>query len=115
MISENEVRVRRNHHLRICPIVAEVAEHIRFFQLIPIYIHAAFLNTNVIARHADYALDVALARIAGISENDNIAPVDGLPVIDELVDEDALLVVETGHHAGSLNLYRLIHEDDDEN
>src|SRR5438477_43078 len=59
-------------------------------------------------------LDVALGGIARVAENDDVAALDGLPAVDELVDEDAFLVVERGHHARAFHLHRLVEEDDDE-
>src|SRR5437588_8368094 len=57
---------------------------------------------------------VALRGIPGIAEDDDVAALDRLPPVHELVDEDALLVVERGHHAGALHLHGLVQEDDDE-
>ena len=38
----------------------------------------------------------------------------GLQLVDELVDEDALLVLERGHHTGAFHLNRLVEKDDEE-
>ena len=56
----------------------------------------------------------ALRRVARIAEHHDVAALDRLQPVDELVDENAFLVVERRHHAGAFDLYRLVQEDDDE-
>src|SRR5260370_33277258 len=74
--------------------------------------HAAVVNFYRIARQADDAFDVTLRRIVGEPEDDDVAAFNLwrpaiLVVIDELVDEDALAVVQARQHPRAFHFHRL--------
>ena len=73
-----------------------------------------YKRQDVVAGNTDHALDVALRSVSRIAEDDDVAALDRLPTIHELVDEDALLVLEAGHHAGAFHLHRLVEKDNNE-
>ena len=77
-------------------------------------IDAAVVDADVVSGNADDALDETLGGIEGIAEDDDVAAVNGLDAIDELVDEDVFLVGEGGHHAGAFDFHRGVEEHDDE-
>ena len=68
----------------------------------------------VLLGDSDDALDIALAGIVGVTEDDDVSAIDAFVAIDEFVDEDSFLIAESGHHAGAFYLHRLINEYDDE-
>src|ERR1700737_1329429 len=47
-------------------------------------------------------------------KDDDVAALDRLQLVNKLIDEDSLLVLETGKHAGAFDANRLIKEDDKE-
>src|SRR5262249_12870491 len=81
-------------------------------QRLVVDINLAVNDANMVARHSDYPLDVALGGIERVVEDNDVATLNGLKLIDELVYENALLVLQTGEHAGALHLYWLIEKDD---
>ena len=114
MVAKNEETARRNRDLRIGAGIGVVGGDIVFFDRIAIHVDGSIVDADAVTGDADDALDVALGRVAGIAEHDDVSAGDRLPTIDELIDEDALLIFQTGHHAGAFDLHRLIKEDDDE-
>jgi len=76
-------------------------------------VNDAVANFHRFSRKADDAFDKRLGAIEGIPEDDDVAAVDGLKAVDELIDEDALLIGKKRGHAGSFDLYGLIEENDD--
>src|SRR6202044_1920909 len=96
--------------------IAKLRRHVIFNQRLPVDDHLALLHFHAIARHSDDALDVAFAGIARKPEDHSIAAIDvaKMEAVDKLVDEDALLIVERGHHAGALHLHRLVDKQYDE-
>src|SRR5216684_2325926 len=113
-ISEDEETIRRNHNFTIGAGIGVIARNIVFVERLAVHIDLAVFDADTVAGNSDNALDVTLRSIARIAEDDDIAALDGLPAIDELVDEDPLLVFEAGHHAGAFNLHRLVEKDNDE-
>src|ERR1700682_2207560 len=114
MVAEDEEAVRRNHDSSIRAGVRVIAGDVVFVERLAVHIDLATLDANPVACNSDDALDVALRSVARIPEDDDVAALDGLPAIDKLVDEDALLVFEAGHHTGAFNLHRLVEKDNDE-
>src|ERR1035441_6199838 len=114
MIAQHEETLRRNYHLVERPGIRVIAGHIVFVERLAVYIHLTVINADVIPGNSDDALDVALRRVARIAEDHDVATVNRLPAIDELVDENPLLIFESRHHARALNLYGLVEKDDDE-
>ena len=70
-------------------------------------------DANVISRQANHALNETLRRITRITEYHDISALDRLNAINELVDEDAFLIIQRRHHADALDLDRLIKEHND--
>lgn len=77
-------------------------------------VNLSFDDADAITRHANHALDVALRRIERIVEDHDVAALDRLELVNEFVDEDALLVLEPRQHACALNAHRLIEKHDEE-
>src|SRR5215470_6157451 len=114
MIAEDEVAARRHYDFGVGPLVGIGRRDVVLDHWLFVYVYLPRVNANLVAGNADHALDVALGRVAGIAEDHDVAALDRFPAVDELVDEDALLVVEGRHHAGAFNLHRLVQKDDDE-
>src|SRR6266478_5519566 len=106
MVSEDEEAIRRNHDFAIRAGVRVIGGNIVFVERLAVHIDLPVFDADAVAGNSDDALDVALRSVARIAEDDDVAALDGLPAIDELVDEDPLLVFEPGHHASALNLHR---------
>src|SRR6266567_2630731 len=114
MVAEYEETMGRDRHLRIRPRICIRRRNVVLVQRLIVHVDLAAINADAVARHPDHALDVALGGIARIAEDHNIPTLDRFQPVYKLVDEDSFLVVERGHHAGSLNFHRLVEEDDDE-
>ncbi len=114
MVAEHEVRIGRDHNIRIRAIVLVHSRDVIFDQQLPVEINAAIHDSDMIAGDTNHALNKALLRIPRIAEDDDVATLDGLNSIDELVNENALLVIKRRHHAGALDLHRLVKENNDE-
>ena len=114
MIAHHVIAVGRQHQRRHRPRIAEPRRHIRLRQQPAVHIHPTFINAQSIAGPRDHALDVTLLRIARVIEHHYIAAADLLEVIRKLVDEDAILVLQTRQHAGALYPHRLVEKRDDE-
>ena len=69
---------------------------------------------DTVAGQRDHPLDVALFRVARIVEDHHVAAMDGRDVVDELVDEEAVVVLQARQHAGAFHAHRLVEEHDDE-
>src|ERR1700693_857238 len=111
MITQHEVAVARNDELRIGTTVGIVAWHIVFVESFSVDIDLPFHDVNPVPRNSNNALDVTFRGVARVAEYNNVAALDGLPAIDKLVDKDALLIFEAGHHADAFNLHRLVEKD----
>ena len=77
-------------------------------------IHSPAVDAEGVAGESDDALDVALGVVAGIEEDDDVAAVDGLETIGELVDEEAILILQAREHASAFDADGLVEEEDDE-
>src|SRR6202451_2054757 len=98
VIAQHEVGIGRNDRLRIRSRIGVNRGNVIFIHGLVVHIQLAAINADAVSTHSDYALDVALRRIAGIAKHDNVAALNGLQAIDEFVDEDAFLVGQRGHH-----------------
>src|SRR5208283_737589 len=114
MVAEDKEAMRRNHHFAKGAGVGVIVRNIVFVEGFAVHVDLAVLDADAVACDSDNALDVALRRVARIAEDHDVPALDGLPTIDELVDEDPLLVFEAGHHAGAFHLHRLVEKDNDE-
>src|ERR1700674_4567335 len=114
MVAQDEIAVARNDDFTIRAGVGVVAGYIVFVEGLAVHVDLAILDANPVAGNANNALDVAFRGVARVAEYNNVAALDRLPAIDKLVDEDALLVFEAGHHADAFNLHWLVEKDNDE-
>src|SRR5580698_6646243 len=114
MIAEDEKTIRRNHNFVIRAGIYVVAGNVVFIKRLSVHVNLAAFDADSVPGNSNDALDVTLRRVARIAEDNDVAALNGLPAIDELVDEDAFLVFEAGHHAGAFNLHRLVEKNDDE-
>src|SRR5258708_9086893 len=101
MVAQHEVGVARNDELCIGTIVGIVAWHIVFVESLSVDIDFPVHNADSVSGNSNHALDVAFRDVARVAAYTNVAALDRLPPIDKLVDEDALLIFEAGHHARS--------------
>src|ERR1041384_2656516 len=108
MIAQHKVSILRNHSFRIGARILVVGWNIGLGQHHTVHVNAPVGDADAVTRQADHALDEALARIARIVKDDDVTALDALKVIDQLVDEDALLVFKARLHAAAFNLDRLI-------
>ena len=108
MVAENEVTALRNYDCRERAKVLEPERHVRLVDSSSVHVHAAIIDANPIASHRNHSLDVALGWISGVMENNNIARRNTLEVVNELVDKNAFLVLQSRKHAGSFDLHGLI-------
>src|SRR5262249_50040973 len=99
---------------RVRALVDVLRWNIVFFQGAAIEVDLAAIDADPVSGQADHTLDIALRGVPRITEDHNVAALDRLPSIYELVDENALLVIEGRHHAGAFDFHRLVEEDDDE-
>src|SRR5690348_15456986 len=94
-------------------VVEVLARHVAFLERMAIHVNLSFDDAHAVTRDANHALDIAFRRIERIVKYDDIAPLDRLKLVYELVDEDALLVLQTGKHAGAFDSHRLVEKDNE--
>src|SRR5579862_1207550 len=114
MVSEDEETVGRNDQLVEGTSIGVIAWNVVFVERVSVDVHLAVLDADAVAGNSDDALDVTFRGVSRIAEHDDVAALDRLPAIDELVDEDAFLVLEAGHHTGAFDFYRLIKKNNNE-
>ena len=95
-------------------LVAETVGDVGLADGAVVDVDAAVVDAEGVAGEGDDALDVALGVVAGVEEDDDVAAVDGLEAVGELVDEEAVLILEAGEHAGAFDADGLIEKEDDE-
>jgi|SRR5579883_1123062 len=98
-------------------MVAKFGKNVRLADLVAVHENGSIDDFDHIAGDADHTLDVRLARVERKVKYDKITAGDGVGTkfVLVFVDEDALLVRETGHHAGAFHFHWLIDEDDQDN
>src|SRR5947209_17385608 len=106
--------MRRNCRVGQGAIVEVFTGDISFFQRTAVHVYLPLDNMHTVPRQADYTLDIALRRIEGVMEDNDVATLDRLQLVDELVDEDAFLILQAGEHARAFHANRLIKKDDKE-
>ncbi len=88
--------------------------YVGLFEFLPVDVDDAVANLQKLSGQADDALDVALVRIVRIPKDDYVAARERRHVVvNQLVDEDALAVVQARQHRSALDLDGL-HDEDDE-
>ena len=90
MVAHHVIVARGDHHLRDGPVVAIHSRHVRLAQRRPVHKDFAMVDAKRISRQRDYALDVALLRVARVVEDHYVAALNGREMIDKLVDEEAI-------------------------
>src|ERR1035438_1713714 len=113
MVAEHKERMRRDRQFGVRAGIGIGRGNVVLVERLVVDVHLAAIDAYTVARHPDHALDVTLRRVARIAEDHNIPALNGFQPVHKLVHEDPFLVLERGHHAGSLNLHRLVEEDDD--
>lgn len=114
MIAHHEVTVGGNRHFLHGSCIAVTQGDVVFAQGFAVEPHLAAVNAEAVAWERDDALDIALLWVAGVTEDNHVVPFDGRDVVDELVDKQAVSVLEAGQHAGSLDPDRLVEKGDDQ-
>src|SRR5690349_18190637 len=106
--------MRRDCGFRHRAIVEVFAGNVCFFDGMAVDVDLPFDDTNTVSGNANHTLDVALRWIKRIMKDNDIASLDRLKLVNELVDEDALLVLQTRQHAGAFHTHWLIKKDNEE-
>src|SRR6266567_5917319 len=114
VVSHDEKRIYGDDDFRHGACVGILIGNVGFGEAAGVDVNASKADLHVVAGDSDDALDVALAGIVGVTEDDDVSAIDALVTVNELVDEDAFLVAESGHHARAFDLYGLVDEDNDE-
>ena len=114
VVAHDEVLVGGDDHLGLGAVVGEAQGDVGLREGLSVDEDAAMVDAELIARGGDDALDVALAVVVGIEEDDDVAAMDIADMIGELVDEEAIFILQLGQHAGAFNAHRLVEKRDDE-
>ena len=109
MVAKHEEGMLRHRGFRVRAGIGIGRGNVVLIERLIVHIHLAAVDADAVARHSDHAFDVALRGVARIPENHNIPAFN-----HKLIHEDPFLIFERGHHARSLNLHRLVEEDDNE-
>ena len=112
MVAQDEIMALRHDVAFPGDIVAVLLRIVILHQGLAVDVDLAGIDPYRIARNADDPLDVGLAAVERIPEDHHIAVLNvaQAKVIRELVDEDAFLIRQRGHHAGAFDLDRLINK-----
>src|SRR6185312_12164876 len=100
--------MRRQHHLRNRAVVFKPQRHIWLLQPLAVEVYATMIDAQPIARQPNHTLDVALRVVARILKNHHIALVYLTDLVRDLVDEQAILVLQLRQHARAFHADRLI-------
>jgi len=114
VVAHDEVLVGGDDHLGLGAVVGEAEGDVGLDEGVVVDEDAAVVDAELVAGGGDDALDVALGLVVGIEEDDDIAAVDLADVVGELINEEAVFILELGEHAGAFDAHRLIEEGDDE-
>jgi len=95
-------------------LVAEAVGNVGLADDKVVDVDGAVVDADGVAGEGNHALDVTLGVVAGIEEDHDVAAVDGLEAIGELVDEEAILILQAREHAGAFHADGLVEEQDDE-
>ena len=114
MVAHNEKRIGRNALRAVGGGVGELRGDVRLIEEAAVHKDAAGADLDGFARKTDHALDEGLAAVERIPEDDHVAALNGAEVIDELVDENALLIAQKRRHAGAFDFDGLIEKNNDD-
>lgn len=114
MVTHDEVGGWGDDEFGLGAVVGEAGGDVGLGEALVVEVDATVIDADVVSGDGDDALDVALGVVVGVEEDDDVTVVDLSDVEGEFIDEEAILVLKTGVHAGSLYADRLVEEDDDE-
>lgn len=114
MVAHHEVAVFRDYRLRHGAGVAISLGHVELAQRVVVEPDLAMDDPDPVAGQPDDPLDVAFRRVARVAEDDDVAALNRLYVIDEFVDKEPVAVFQAGQHAGAFHPDRLIEKGDDQ-
>src|SRR5580765_7313701 len=110
MVAQYKEGLSRNCDLLKRALVCVVSRYVILFDRAVVQKNLAVINADAVPCNTDDALDVTFRRITRIAKHHNVAALNRSKPVDKLVDEDAFLIIQRGHHAGAFYLYRLIQE-----
>jgi len=115
VVSENEVLPGGYAHPPEGVVISKLRFEIGLNYPLAVYVDRPVANLDVVARGGYDSLYEGFAGIPRVPEDHDIAPVDVGKSVNEAIYEYSLLIDEPWLHARPLDLYRLDHENDDEN
>ena len=114
MVAHDPEVVRGDDALGLGALVAEAVGDVGFADGDVVDVDVAVVDAEGVAGEGDDTLDVALGVVAGVEEDDDVATVDGLEAVGELINEEAVLILQTRQHAGAFYANGLVEEQDDD-
>ena len=114
VVAHDEEIVLGDDHLGLGAVVLIFDGDVGFVEGGAVDVDGSVVDAKVVAWESDDAFDVALGVVLRIEEDDYVAAVDVFEAVGELVDEEAVLVLEHGEHAGAFYADGLVEEEDDE-
>lgn len=115
VVSHHEVVIGRYGDFVIGTIVTVLSGDVRFADGKTVDVDVPADDAEAVSGQADDPLDVAFFFVSGVAEDDDVAAVDSLQVIDKFIDKEAVVVFEPGQHAGAFDADGLVEKGDDEN
>src|SRR6188474_3284675 len=112
MVAQHIVVPFPNSHRWIGIHILIAPSNVTFLNHLPVDVNLAFSDRNNISWHTKHPLDERLAGILRIPENNDVATVDLLKVVDKLIDEDPFLIEQLRLHARAFDLHWLVQEND---
>jgi hypothetical protein len=114
VVAHDEVFAFGDGHLGLGTVVLKLDGNVGFGERDAVDPDRSVVDAEVVSGKGDDSLDVALGAVLGIEEDDHVAAVDVLKAVGELVDEETILILEHGKHAGAFYADWLVEEEDDE-
>lgn len=114
MVPHDKVLAFGDGYFILGPVIGVTRRHVGFGQRPVIHEDLPTINAEMVSRHRDNPLDVALGWITRIVEYDDVTVVHIAHVVRQLVDEEPVLVLQHGHHTGAFYADRLVQEQDNE-
>ena len=110
MVAQDVIVVGLDVSRGIALMVQVFGRDVRFLQRRAVDVNPPVAYTDELSRQPDHALDVRLRGVERVLEHDDVPAFDGLETVYKLIDEDPLMILQAGHHAGALHLHRLVEE-----
>src|SRR5581483_6930040 len=111
MVTQQEIRMRGHRGLRHGLKVEIFTRNIRFFDGLAINVYLAVDDSDAIARNPDHAFYVAFGWVERRMEDNDVATFNRLELVDQFVDENALLVLQSRQHTGPFHSNGLIQKE----